>query len=78
MTEQTSQTLCPICGGHKTPGTTTFAADIGSGVVVVRHVPATVCGQCGEAWIADDVAAELELRVVEARERNAQVEVVAM
>jgi len=39
---------CPLCGGKKKLGTTTFTADLGFGVVVVRNVPATVCSQCGE------------------------------
>ncbi|MEI7911273.1 MAG: YgiT-type zinc finger protein [Verrucomicrobiota bacterium] len=51
-----SNPICPLCGGTKTAGTTTFTADLGSGVVVVRRVRATVCSQCGEEWI-DDTAA---------------------
>jgi len=47
---------CPICGGKKTKGKTTFSADLGSGVVVVREVDATVCSQCGEEWIDDATA----------------------
>lgn len=31
---------CPLCGGGKKPGTTTFTADLGFGVVVIRNVPA--------------------------------------
>ena len=51
---------CPLCGGEKQPGTTTFAADLKFGVVVVREVPALVCTKCGDAWIDDPVAAKLE------------------
>ena len=68
---------CPLCGGRKTAGTTTFTADIGSGVVVVRRVRATVCSQCGEEWIDDDAARELEKIVAEARVRRREVEVTA-
>lgn len=70
--------LCAFCGGPRAPGRATFTADLGSGVVVVRHVPATVCEQCGEEWIDDATAAELEQRVEEARIRGAQVEVASM
>ena len=70
--------LCPLCGGRKTNGTTTFSADLGSGVVVVRQVRATVCSQCGEEWIADATARELEQIVNDARSRRLQVEVAAM
>ena len=51
---------CPLRGAEKPPGTTTFAVDLGFGVIVIRQVPALVCSQCGEAWIADSVASRLE------------------
>ena len=54
---------CPLCGGIKTEGKTTFTVDLKFGVVVVREVPALVCDQCGEAWIEDGVAERLEQMV---------------
>lgn len=69
---------CPLCGGMKKPGTTTFTADLGFGVVVVRDVPATVCSQCGADWIADDVAERIEALVDDARKRRLQVEVMSL
>ena len=68
---------CPLCGGSKTDGTTTFTADLGSGVVVVRRVRATVCSQCGEEWIDDAAARRLEQVVNEARLQHREVEVTA-
>lgn len=50
---------CPLCGGTKKEGKTTFTVDFGAGVVVVRDVPATVCSQCGADWIEDATAAKL-------------------
>ena len=73
MTEQAGH--CPLCGGDKQPGSTTFTADLRFGVVVVRQVPALVCGQCGEAWIEDPVARRLEERVSEARAKRSVVDV---
>jgi YgiT-type zinc finger domain-containing protein len=70
-----SSPVCPICGGRKAPGTTTFSADIGSGVVLVRHVRATVCQQCGEEWIDHATAQRLEAIVAEARAKKRQLEV---
>jgi YgiT-type zinc finger domain-containing protein len=64
---------CPLCGGEKQPGTTTFAVDLKFGVVVVREVPAFVCAQCGDACIDDPVAAKLESIVAEARHKQALV-----
>jgi YgiT-type zinc finger domain-containing protein len=67
--------ICPLCGGEKRPGTTTFTAELGFGVVVVRKVPATVCSQCGADWISDAISARLEQVVAEARTKKLQVEV---
>jgi YgiT-type zinc finger domain-containing protein len=66
---------CPLCGGEKQSGTTTFAVDLKFGVVVVREVPAFVCSQCGDAWIDDRVTAKLESFVAEARRKQVLVEV---
>jgi YgiT-type zinc finger domain-containing protein len=69
--------ICPVCGGTKIKGTTTFTVDLGFGVVVVRNVPALVCEQCGADWIADEIAEHLEKTVNDARQRHRQVEVTA-
>ncbi len=63
--------LCPLCGGTKTKGKTTFTVDLGFGVVVVRQVPAMVCAQCGSEWMDDKAAEKVESIVTNARnERN--------
>ena len=70
--------LCPLCGGRKKSGKTTYSADLGGGVVVVRNVPAMICNQCGEAWIDALTAKKLEDLSNEARLKKTQVEVVAL
>jgi len=57
---------CPICGGTKRPGKTTFPVDLGFSVIVVRDVPAVVCEQCEADWIDDRTAALLEALVSKA------------
>ena len=69
---------CPLCGGNKMGGETTFTADLGSGVVVVRRVRATVCSQCGKEWIDDATARRLEQVVNEARAGRREVEITAL
>jgi YgiT-type zinc finger domain-containing protein len=66
---------CPLCGGEKTDGTSTFTVELGFGVVVVRDVPATVCAQCGADWIEDAVSERLESIVADARAKHHTVEV---
>jgi YgiT-type zinc finger domain-containing protein len=59
---------CPICGHDAlSAGTTTFAADADGTVVVMRNVPADVCDNCGESFVTDKIAAELEALVVDAQ-----------
>jgi YgiT-type zinc finger domain-containing protein len=69
---------CAICGGTVKDGTTTVSVDIGTGVVVVRSVPARICGQCGEEWLSDASAEKVEQVVERARKDKAQIEVVAL
>lgn len=70
--------LCAICGGTVAPSRTIFSADLGTGVVVVRNVPALVCERCGSEWFDDATAAEIERRTEDVRRRGAQVEVLSL
>jgi len=73
-----SPTVCPLCGGDKKSGKTTYSVDLGSSVVVVRNVPAKICSQCGEVWIDAETAKKLESLSQEAKNKGTQVEVVAL
>lgn len=66
---------CPLCKGTVVQGSSTFTVDLGSGVVVVRDVPASVCSQCGEEWLDDSTAVKLENIVESARKKHVTVEV---
>jgi YgiT-type zinc finger domain-containing protein len=66
---------CPVCNGEKKLGRTTYTADLGFGVLVVRDVPARICVQCGEEWIDASTAKTLEKLIGEARNRKMQFEV---
>ena len=67
---------CPICNGYKSESTTTFTADLDFGVVVVRHVPATGCEQCGAEWIDDNNAEQLDQIVNYAKGKHTMIEVI--
>jgi len=66
---------CPLCGGNKTEGMTTFTVDLKETLVVVRDVPATLCSLCGSEWLSDEIAATLENIVQDAKNRSHLVEV---
>ncbi len=77
MKNEATAHRCPLCGGHIEQGETVFTAELGFGVVVVRHVPATTCRDCGESWLDDETADRLETMVDRARREQSQVEVIA-
>jgi YgiT-type zinc finger domain-containing protein len=78
MRVNTHPTACPLCGGEKKAGKTSFTVDLGFGVVVVREVPAKVCSQCGADWIDDGISEKLEKIVDDARQKHKLVEVTTL
>ena len=70
--------LCPLCGGYKKTGTTTYSIDIETSIIVVRNVKAKICTQCGEEWIDNKTADGLEKIVEDVRKKKSQIEVIAM
>lgn len=60
MTTHHPPDRCPACRGRSQPRSTTFTADSGTGAVVVRDVPASLCSRCGVEWLDDSVAEKLE------------------
>lgn len=70
-----SVNVCPMCSGKKKNGTATFTVDLKVTAVVVRDVPASVCSLCGNEWINDDVAEDLEAIVDDAKKRKHIIEV---
>ena len=74
---KTNQTTnCPIYNGKKELSTVTFTVDLGTNLIVIRDTPATVCSLCGEEWISDDIAQNIEAVVKEAKMKNRMIEVV--
>ena len=67
---------CPICNGKKEDGKVTFTVDLGTNLIVIRDTPATVCSLCGEEWISDEVAENIEAMVIEAKRKDRLIEVV--
>ena len=78
MKKNNNPEACPLCGGLKNNGLTTFTVDFGDGVVVIRQVPAKICSQCGADWISDEIAEKLENIVANARKKQSIVEVTSL
>ncbi len=51
---------CVICKhGEALPGTATVTLESGEATLVVKLVPARVCANCGEEYVAEETAGEL-------------------
>ncbi|MBM3333888.1 type II toxin-antitoxin system MqsA family antitoxin [Candidatus Sumerlaeota bacterium] len=68
---------CVICkSGDAAPGTTTVVLERGRCAIVFREVPATLCQNCGEAYVGDDVASRLLSRAEQAVANGTELEIV--
>ena len=65
---------CIVChNGSTLPGTTTVTFDRAGSTIVVRSVPAEICENCGEAYVAEAVTESLLASVREARTAGTEV-----
>ena len=67
---------CVICRqGETRPGKATVTLERGGTTVVIRGVPARVCGNCGEEYIDEEIAAQLLRTTEEMARSGAQVDI---
>lgn len=65
---------CIVCNhGETQPGTTTVTFHREGQTVVVNEVPAEVCENCDEAYVAEDVTEQVLVIAADARRAQAQV-----
>lgn len=67
---------CLICKQAETrAGETTVTLERGELTLVIKHVPAKVCPNCGEAYVEEAVAVELLRTAERMTQAGAQVDV---
>lgn len=67
---------CVICKqGETRPGHTTVTLERGQAVLIFRNVPAQVCTNCGEAYVSEEITAQLLEEAEEAVRARVQVDV---
>jgi len=54
---------CVFCRGTLKKQTTTYTREVAGRIVVIRHVPALVCSQCGHTYYAADTIDRLHAAV---------------
>lgn len=67
---------CFMCKGHLVDKVTTFLADLGDCIVIVKNVPSQVCTQCGEVSYSDEVARKLESIINLLRRSSTEIAVI--
>ena len=68
---------CAICRqGETAPGKTTVTLERGETVIVIRDVPAEVCGSCGEYYLDAGITEKVLASADDAVKRGAVVEIV--
>jgi len=68
---------CFMCKGTVRDGHSAFTADLGNCIVVIKNVPSSVCGQCGEVSYCDEVARRLE-QIVQTITHSATAEIAVL
>jgi len=69
-------TACPTCpAGRLQEGTTTLTMERGGSTIVFKGVPADVCDTCGEAFVSEDVSADIYEQAEAAVEAGVEVDV---
>lgn len=67
---------CFMCKGHLVDKSTTFLADLGDCIVIVKNVPSQVCTQCGEVSYSNEVARKLESIINLLRRSSTEIAVI--
>jgi len=67
---------CVVCKhGETQNGYTTFTLDRGNATVVIKHAPARVCNNCGEAYLEAETARRVTEIAVQAESAGTLVQV---
>lgn len=68
---------CVICKtGDSQPGFATVTLQRGGTTVVIKDVPAEVCGDCGEYYLDDAVTRHIYRQAEDAVKRHTEVEII--
>jgi YgiT-type zinc finger domain-containing protein len=67
---------CTLCKhGETQPGFVTVTLQRGDTTVIMKQVPAEVCGNCGEYYLSSDVTAQVMEKAEAAARTGAEVEI---
>ena len=68
---------CSICrSGETRPGEATVTLQRGETTVIIKGVPADICGDCGEYYLSEEITGRVMATAEDAVRRGAEVEIV--
>ena len=74
--EEDDRVNCVVCKhGTTHPGFATVTLQRGETTVILKHVPAEVCENCGEYYLSSDVSGQVMRRAEQAVESGAEIEI---
>ncbi len=74
--EKDKRKKCPLCGGGLSDGNTATPFFIGEKVIVIKDVPAEVCGDCSEAYMKSSVVDRVEALLDKLEDLHSEVSIV--
>ena len=72
--EALGEMKCDLCGSPMKEQVVTYTLQLGDRLVVVEHVPARVCPQCGERLYSPETVERLQKTVWEKKKSSRVVE----
>ena len=76
--EHVNHKHCPVCGGALEAGETTIPYVFrDESVVVIKNVPAEICGDCREAFTSGKVTDQIVLMVQQLKNLHSEVSVIS-
>ena len=74
--ENNKEKKCPLCGGGMSDGMTATPFFIDDRIIVIKDVPAEVCGDCGEAYMKSSVVDGIELLLDRLEDLHSEVSII--
>jgi YgiT-type zinc finger domain-containing protein len=63
-----------MCRGKLRDGCSTFTANLENCIIIIKNIPSSICGQCGEVSYSDEVTRRLE-QIVNSIKQTAVTEI---
>ncbi len=67
---------CILCKFNLVEGNVNHIVDFNGHTIIIKGVPANICKQCGEYYVENDIALEIEKIIEDAKKNKAEILVI--